>query len=175
MVRPTECNRQKNKKQIGSKVASKLNGVDITFYDTELVKIAQSGGIFGFQLDERRIVSKETLKDTKHSIRRSKIMHYRSQLLWFQIQHITEVLDQAGLFAWDCLCLGTDFDGIIDPLNAFWTAEEIPFLADFLERHAFNYIQNNRYVIAENNIDADEIVSRIMTTNALKFLERHFK
>lgn len=118
-------------KQTGSKVAKKFNPVDINFFDDEIIRIVKSKGIFGLQLDERRIASKKTLKNTKHSSRRSKIMHYRSELLWNQVQHILEVLDHEGLFAWDCMVIGSDFDGIIDPLNAFWTSEELPFLADF--------------------------------------------
>ena len=158
----------------GSSVANKLNTGDINFFNEELIMLAKSKGIFGLQLDERRVASKQTIKNTKHSLIRAKIMHYRSELVWNQIQHILEVLDGEGLFAWDCIALGTDFDGIIDPLNAFWTAEELPYLGDFLERHAYNYMQNATFKVAANKIDADEIVSRVMSLNGLNFLRQHF-
>jgi len=154
--------------------AKKLNAVDINFFDDEIIKLAKSGGIFGLQLDERRISSKQTLKDIKHSLKRSKIMHYRSELLWNQIQHIVELLDAEGLFAWDIMAIGSDFDGIIDSLNGFWTSEELPFLADFLERHAFNYMNDHNLQLAANILEADEIVSRIMTDNGTNFLKKHF-
>jgi len=154
--------------------AKKLNAVDINFFDDEIIKLAKSGGIFGLQLDERRIASKQTLKDIKHSLKRSKIMHYRSELLWNQIQHIVELLDAEGLFAWDIMAIGSDFDGIIDSLNGFWTSEELPFLADFLERHAFNYMNDHNLQLAANILEADEIVSRIMTDNGTNFLKKHF-
>ncbi len=163
-----------DKTQTGSKVASKLNPVDINFYNEEIIRLAKSKGIFGLQLDERRIASKETLKNTKHSINRSKIMHYRSELLWNQIQHILEVLDDTGLFAWDCMAIGSDFDGIIDPLNSFWTTEEMPFLADFLERHAYNYMRSAGFKVKENNIDADEIIARVMSLNGHNFLKANY-
>ena len=158
----------------GSSVAHTLNSVDINFYNDELIRIAKSKGIIGLQLDERRVASKETLKSVKHSVVRSKIMHYRSALLWNQIQHIVEVLDAEGLFAWDCIVMGSDYDGIIDPLNGFWTAEEFPFLADFLERHAFNYLQNHKFLVYENQIEADEVVARVMSKNGLQFLEKEY-
>lgn len=161
--------------QKGSTVASKLNAVDINFYNEEIIRIAKSNGIFGLQLDERRIVNKKTLKATKHSVKRSKIMHYRSELLWNQIQHILEVLDNEQLFAWDCMALGTDFDGIIDPLNSFWTTEELPFLADFLERHAFNYMKTNNLKLAANKIAVDIIIDRIMSSNGMRFIKNNFK
>ena len=161
--------------QSGSNVAKKLNPVDINFYNEEIIRIAKSKGIIGLQLDERRIASKDTLKNTKHSVKRSKIMHYRSELLWNQLQHILEVLDNKGLFAWDCMALGSDFDGIIDPLNAFWTSEELPYLADFLERHVYNYMSTASFKIQKNKIDADEIIARFMYENAERFLKANFK
>lgn len=163
-----------DKNQTGSKVAKKLNPVDINFYNDEIIRIAKSKGIIGLQLDERRIANKTTLKNTKHSIRRSKIMHYRSELLWNQIQHILEVLDNNKLFAWDCMAIGSDFDGIIDPLNGFWTTEEMPYLADFLERHAYNYMKSAKLSVKKNQIDADEIIHRLMSLNALNFLNSYF-
>ncbi len=154
--------------------AEKLNPVSINFYDEELLLVAKTGGIIGLQLDERRIANKKTLKNTKNSVRRSKIMHYRSELLWNQVAHIVKVLDHEGLFAWDNLAIGSDFDGIIDSLNGFWTAEELPYLADFLERHAFNYLKTAEFNTQANNIKADEIVNRIMGTNAKAFMAKHF-
>jgi len=154
--------------------AKKLNPVSINFYDEELIRLARSGGIIGLQLDERRLADKATLKKTKHSIKRHKIMHYRSELLWNQLRHIAMVLDNNGLFAWDCMAIGSDFDGIIDPLNGFWTAEELPFLADFLERHAFNYMKNAKFKNSDNKIGADEIVERLFSTNAKSVLSKYF-
>ncbi|HEY8970645.1 MAG TPA: hypothetical protein VIM64_16175, partial [Puia sp.] len=74
---------------------------DINFYDNELVAMARSQGIIGLQLDERRIAGEATLKHIKHSIWMNKIRHYRAELLWNQVQHIAELLDKNGLFAWD--------------------------------------------------------------------------
>ncbi|MEM6515110.1 MAG: membrane dipeptidase [Bacteroidota bacterium] len=163
-----------NRSQSGSTVAEKLMAANINIFNSEIILIAKSKGILGLQLDERRVVNEKTLKATKNSMSRSKIMHYRSGLLWFQIQHIAEVLDNEGLFAWDCIVIGSDFDGIVDPLNSFWTAEELPYLADFLERHAFNYLINKSFNNQDNNIKADEVISRIMSTNGLAFLEANF-
>lgn len=160
--------------QSGSKVANQLKAVAINFYNAELIRIAKSKGILGLQLDERRVASEATLKATKHSLSRSKIMHYRSELLWNQIQHIAEVLDSEQLFAWDCIVIGSDFDGIIDPLNSFWTAEELPFLADFLERHAYNYLKDAKFKFEANTIQADEVIARVMSKNGMAFLKTNF-
>ncbi len=154
--------------------ASKLQTADINFYDEEILKIAKSDGIFGLQLDERRIASESTLKQIKHAVSRNKIMHYRSALLWNQVQHVIELLDNNDLFAWDMLAIGSDFDGIIDPLNSFWTAEQMPQLADFLERHAYNYLKTHTFKNEFNAIPADEIIDRIFTSNANRFFKKYF-
>lgn len=154
----------------------KLLQEDINFYDDEIVIMAKSNGVIGLQLDERRIASAATLNDTPHSLFRNKIMHYRSALLWNQVQHIAELLDKHDLFSWDCITIGSDFDGLIDPLNAFWTAEEIPFLSDFLERHAYNYMETRGKQVLKpfNRISANEIVNRIFADNALRFMKQYF-
>lgn len=151
-----------------------LNPVPINLYDQEIIEIALSGGLIGLQLDERRIVSPEARKQVKKSLWRHKIMHYRSELLWNQVRHIAETLDRAGLFAWDCLAIGSDYDGIIDSLNGFWTAEQLPYLADFLERHAHNYMQRPNLSRPDNRMAPDEIVGRIFSGNGHRFLQRHF-
>ena len=152
-----------------------MNPVEINFYDSEIIALARSGGLIGLQLDERRIAGKAALAGVTHSIWRHKIMHYRSELLWRQVQHIAETLDQAGLFAWDCMAIGSDFDGIIDSLNGFWTAEELPFLSDFLERHAYNYLKTARWRLPENKIDADQVVERLFSGNGHHLLKAHFR
>jgi len=151
-----------------------LNQASINLYDEEIVEIARSGGLIGLQLDERRIVSAEARKRVRHSLLRHKVMHYRSELLWNQVQHIAEVLDREGLFAWDCMAIGSDFDGIIDSLNGFWTAEEIPYLADFLERHAYNYMQRPNLSESSNIIPPDQIIGRLFSGNGHRFMQEHF-
>jgi microsomal dipeptidase-like Zn-dependent dipeptidase len=149
---------------------------DINFYDEEILAMAKSGGIMGLQLDERRIASPETLHNTPHSLFRNKIMHYRSQLLWNQVQHIAELLNNNGMFAWDNIAIGSDFDGIIDPLNSFWTEKEMPYLADYLERHAFNYMQGRgkTALSAQNQLSAHEVITRIFSDNAMRFMKKYF-
>lgn len=153
-----------------------MNNGEINFTDDELLAVARSNGIIGLQLDERRIASEEKLKETKNSLFRNKIMHYRSELLWLQVQYIAELLDDNGLFAWGNIAMGSDYDGIVDPLNSFWTFEEYKDLKAYLERHAHNYITNHssRLKCSFNKIDADTIVQNIFQRNAWNFFEKWF-
>jgi len=155
--------------------AEKLLAEGINFYDEEILAIARTSGIFGLQLDERRLVSKAALKKVKHSMFLNEIRHYRSELLWYNIRYVAELLDKHGLPAWDCMALGSDFDATIDPLNGFLTAEYLPFLQSYLERHAFNYMNTEGKTLKSfNQISSNEIVQRIFTENGVRFLKKWF-
>ena len=122
--------------------AKNLYAAYINFYDIELIELATSGGIIGLQLDERRIGSKSFIKSLKKGDSINEKRHYGSKLLWNNIQHIVQLLDAHNLFAWDCMALGSDNDGIIDPINYFWTSEDFDDLIQDIERHAFNFLTN---------------------------------
>ncbi len=154
-----------------------FNDGEINFYDVEIVEMAKRGGILGIQMDERRLADMALLKQIDGKIARRKILYYRSKLFWNQVRHMAEVLDSAGHFAWGVQSVGTDFDGVVDPLNGFWTAEELPYLDDYLLKHAYNYMQSegrNLKLAGNRNIDHEEIVSRVMTDNAYEFFRKYF-
>ena len=147
----------------------------INFYDEEVIKIAKSGGIIGLQLDERRVASKAELKLTRKREGKNERKFYRSLLFWNHIQHAGEVLNDAGLDAWNTLSLGTDYDGIIDPLDEFWTATELDDLKIHLKVHADNYMNlSGAELLPKNRIDPDEIIAKVMFGNAFAFLRRYF-
>jgi hypothetical protein len=148
----------------------------INFYDEEIIHMVKSNGIMGLQLDERRLANEEAIKRVKNSAWKHKIMHYRSELVWNQLQYIGEMLDDNGLFAWGNIALGSDYDGIVDPLNSFWTIEQYPDLAQYIERHAHNYFTNNTGNLKHsfNKITADELIERLFHRNAWNFFKKWY-
>lgn len=153
---------------------------DINFYDDEIVEIGLSNGLFGIQLDERRIASKSVLREARGNIKRRDILYSWSQLVWNQIRHIAEVLDAHGQFAWGIQALGTDFDGIIDPINGYWTSQELNKLDDYLLMHIYNYIKEIKEPCPltqqrNKNVSPENIVDRVMTSNALNVLSTMMK
>ncbi len=149
---------------------------EINFYDDELVRIAQSGGLFGIQFDERRLGSDKEIKKSRRSWNRRKMLFKQSKLVWNQIEHIAEVLNKKNMFAWGIQCIGSDYDGIVNSLNGFWTAEEMPLFESYLEKHAFNYLNSTKASVLNNinKISSDKIVERFMHNNAFEFLKNNF-
>ncbi len=71
----------------------------INFFDDEILEMVNSEGIIGIQLDERRLANDDAIDKVKHSLFRNKMMHYRSELVWKQVQYMAELLDNNGLYA----------------------------------------------------------------------------
>lgn len=153
----------------------KYQSDDINFFDDELIRVAQSGGIFGIQFDERRVASKMELKRNGMTLNRRKMLFQKSKLIWNQLEHVAEVLNRHDLFAWGIQSIGSDYDGMINPLNGFWTEEDMPLFDSYMEKHAFNFLQSERAKSLHefNRIKADEIVERFMRSNAYEFLKRN--
>jgi Membrane dipeptidase (Peptidase family M19) len=152
-----------------------LNAASINFYDDELIQIALSQGIFGLQVDERRAGSHEALRQARGRLERRKILFHRSKLIWNQIQHMAEVLAEAGVYPWGIQAIGSDYDGLVDPINGYWTHEDLQFLDDYLLKHAYNYMQTDgKKLSTGGTTDPEEIISRVMHLNAMEFLKRNF-
>jgi microsomal dipeptidase-like Zn-dependent dipeptidase len=149
---------------------------DINFYNDEIIRVGRSGGLFGIQFDERRLGNAQEVKDSGNNLNRRKMLFKKSRLIWNQIQHVAEVLDRDNQPAWEIQCIGSDNDGMVNPLNGYWTAEEMPLLDSNLEKHAYNFINSPeaRNFKPFNKLSADEIVERFMRGNAWEFLKRNF-
>ncbi len=156
--------------------SGKFQTKDINFYDDEIIRIGQSGGLFGIQFDERRLGSKLELKNSGLNINRREMLFRKSKLIWNQIQHIAEVLDRNNQFAWGIQCIGSDNDGMVNPLNGYWTAEEMPLLDSNLEKHAYNFVTSElaKSFKEFNKLNANELVERFMRGNAYGFLKMNF-
>lgn len=169
-----------DRKKIPSNVAGdphrKFSGSDINFYDFEIIEIKRSGGIFGIQFDESRIASGREKRKSKRVDPRLR-PKASARLVWNQLQHIAEVLDDAGFFAWDIQAIGSDYDGIINPIDGFFTVEYYDNLKQLLLLHAEEYAKNEmqrRIKQDRNRIKPEEIIYRFCYQNGMDFLRKHF-
>ena len=104
-----------------------------------------------------------------------KQLNKKALLVWRQVQHIAEVLDKEGLFCWGIQSIGSDFDGIVNPINGLWTAENMKDLAEEMLNHANAYLSKNLIMLNDfNRINAETIVERVMHENAMGFIKRNY-
>lgn len=155
-----------------------INTNQINFYDHEILEMIRTKGIIGLQLDERRIANDMTftkLKKTANTEYNEKLQY--SRLVWNQVQYIAMLADGRGLPGWDHIAIGSDFDGIVDPLNRFWTLEEYDALEEFLLIHARKFIGTNvphpmRHDV--NQLTAEQIIGRLFKENAWNFFQKWY-
>lgn len=153
---------------------------EINFYDEEIIAIAKSGGVFGIQLDARRLSKgNKPLRLQKEVKNNSQALFTRSYYVWRQIEGMAWLLykdlDFAG-DAWGIQALGSDFDGIVDPLDGFWTHEHMPRLFDYLEIHAQRFLNDSlsKQLPDYTSLTARGIVEKFAYKNAHQFLRKHF-
>ncbi|MGB1309212.1 MAG: membrane dipeptidase [Oceanihabitans sp.] len=163
-----------NKKD--STVSDKFNDGDINFYDSEIIRIAKTKGIFGLQLDERRIADKSSIRRSRmYFPNRKKRLEKKTDLIWRQIRHFAEILNAQQLFCWETLAIGSDFDGIVNPIKGLWTCENIRDIKPFLIDKATSYLKKHQHeYMAINQISAQEIIDRVFYLNAENFLRNNF-
>lgn len=150
--------------------------VDIDDIET----IAASNGIIGLELDQR-IMGYDKLKGKMWKwlfgplVKESKRRKNGAKPVWENLIYIAEVCKNKGFDPWKHICLGTDYDGIINPLNEFRTAESLPNLRTALISHLDDYWNGSSPFIPKNTGgNSTEVIDRIMYKNALQFITDHF-
>ncbi len=160
---------------------------EINFYYEEVIKIAASGGIFGVQLDARRL-RKGDYGNRKHGLtkaEKNRGLRKRSFYVWRQVEAMAlEVYKQASkhndgtaVDPWGFQVLGSDFDGIVDPLDGFWRHSEMPLLRKYLLKQASYFLKTKKAKNLPNYsaLSAQEIIEKFMFSNAKTFLQTHLK
>lgn len=153
----------------------KFLGREINFYDDEIILIAETGGLLGIELDQRNITNKRELRKIKYLCwSRRRREEKLTGLIWNQIRYIADLLDSHSMRAWDITCMGTDFDGMISPVNGYLTAADMPSLYKNLRKHAEEYLAVKAFTLLSNRLTAEQILNKVFHDNAVDFLSRSY-
>ncbi|QED26647.1 hypothetical protein FRD01_05175 [Microvenator marinus] len=71
---------------------------------------------------------------------------------------------------WDCICIGSDFDGMIDPLSRYATVLDF----DLFEEDLRKVLQRYAHTRMIEKIGVDKLVEKIAWKNAYEFALRNF-
>jgi microsomal dipeptidase-like Zn-dependent dipeptidase len=118
-----------------------FNSADVNFYDDEILLIQQTKGFLGIQVDERILCSPEQKQLNKKIKKRGEQLHHQAGLVWKQIRYIAELLDRNERPGWNTAAIGSDFDGLVDPPNGYWSSEDFGILEENLVHHAYHYFR----------------------------------
>jgi microsomal dipeptidase-like Zn-dependent dipeptidase len=151
-------------------------GGNVNFCDDEIILIAETHGVFGLQLDDR-LLSSRRLKKEAGKGRREERLNKVAGIIWNHIRHAAEILDEKGLDAWGTVALGTDYDGIVDPPNGYWTSADMPLLYCNLFGYVRDYLKpgHHKLHMASNyQRTEDEIMQNLFSENARRFMEKFY-
>jgi microsomal dipeptidase-like Zn-dependent dipeptidase len=159
------------------KSRERFNPWDINLHDYDIVAIHELGGLMGLILDERILASQAVQKD----VAAGKADPYTP--LFNQIEHIYKTLRKAGVPAPECLdsvCMGSDFDGFIEPIQHVVTAADYRPQAPEgpkpsarpLEQALVEYFRTHPKYAKETKLEPEEMARKVLRTNVLRFLKK---
>ncbi len=176
---------------------TEFNPCSINFYDEEIKIIIDSNGIMGINLDQNILGAKNVLDPEYFS--EQEIEYYKpffkyptnkkssnlnesepideisesEKHLKHICNNILHIIKIGGKKAWDHICLGTDFDGLINSIDCCKSADQIVSLNDILGEMIVKMAESDMYndYYITNVVDN---VEKILYKNADRFLKQYF-
>ncbi|MGB3183806.1 MAG: hypothetical protein WBB45_20605 [Cyclobacteriaceae bacterium] len=168
----------------------------INLFDEDLDAIIDSDGIIGLSPHEGRMPGKhfhEGTKDLKRTIgfddhRRQRAEdRLRLEYVKLFLANILHIVHYKGEKAWNHICLGTDFDGIMDPFDTYSLSIDVPRLVldmkNLLRRPQTIRIYKNNDIFDLEPRDVkkllfgktpDELIDKIAYKNLERFMSKYF-
>ncbi len=158
--------------------SGKFNAWNINMCDEDIEIIVKTGGLFGISFDQRILgITKKDLKDK--TSKRNGI-----QLIWENIEgivksaysnpNLTEIQKPQ---IWKCITIGTDFEGLIDPVNPYPTALQFELMANNLVSEidqARKKPENKHLAHIKSIEDAEKLVDDFCFNNAEAFVKENY-
>jgi hypothetical protein len=142
------------------------NAWGINVCDEDIRIVHRTGGLLGLCLD-RRIAGmrpNEPLPANDPGAVIARQVFGIVDVIWDD----PSLSESERLRVWDTLCLGTDFDGVIDPIPGYESVARLPALRADLARHL--KAQERTRGIAE--LGVEELVDKLCWRNAYEFARR---
>jgi hypothetical protein len=150
---------------------------EINICKEDVVEIVDSGGLIGIQFDFKRLCGKGV---------KNKIKNDKKKILDLIFANIFKIVEFGGEKAWNHICIGTDFDGMISKIpfynkNSDFNDLYNDMLEHLLEIKEIKNPKNNEVVFSESSIveilknkEKKDIINRFFGDNAKEFLKRNF-
>ena len=170
-----------NEKANAAKHRTKFNPWAINLCDDDIREITTIGGMIGLSVDQRIVGSSNTsfkkrIKRTLRKARRSpNRANWHTMLFLENVFHIVATAGKPE--AWDMICLSSDNDGIIDPIDSCPTAIQLRDFEKRLADIAFPYYQHCDYrgrVFINTASELQQRLRQVLYDNLKGFIKEHF-
>ena len=113
---------------------------------------------------------------TQHRSRKNNEAYFDAKSFWKQVIAIAEhAYDNGFDNPWQCIALGSDYDGIINPLDSFRDASTVEELRNNLLTHLDEYWSSNTKIPKNHKGKSNQIIHQIMYQNAFDFITKHYR
>lgn len=156
----------------------RFNEAIINLCDIDILEIFESEGLIGINLDQRIISNEEVVKEAEEKFNYKNTPELK--LFWAK-QIAINIISMAKVIiksnfenkekVWDLFTIGSDFDGFINPVDAFISTNDYKELNDFL----IIAMKENEFLTKYKfGFSVEQIVEKIMYKNAQNFLSKHY-
>lgn len=162
-----------------------LHECSINLCSEDVMKIFESKGLIGIQLDEKRIAGKEIIKviQKKEGVQVEEVNRQYACVVLANLLRVVQIVNQKE--GWDILCIGSDFDGLINHLDCCPSSADVPKLESFMldvlnsgndiAQAGFNYsISAAEIQRLLFGLTPEEAMEKVFYKNFENFLRRNF-
>jgi microsomal dipeptidase-like Zn-dependent dipeptidase len=146
-----------------------LHNLSINISDEEFKIIHKSGGLVGLILNKERLYGGKFSASVEKLSNQQEIKDAHTKIIWDNFMQPVKALNTKT--AWDVFCIGSDWDGAITHLDEYDTAAKMPNLYNDLVEYLDKYKYEKKYWFGYK---PEELVEKIMKTNGMDFLQKHF-
>ncbi len=163
----------------GKNKDSYFNRYSVNLADEEIKRIHDTKGLFGIMLDKYRLCGgkgKELIEQSEPNSKERKELYIK--ILAMNILQAVKATEAPT--GWDIVCLGTDYDGMVQPFEFYTTAADLPKMAsdlqDFLENPTdiFDVFTADEVNTLQFGIPTEQLIRKLFSSNALEFISKHF-
>lgn len=130
--------------------------------------------------EKKRTVTIDNIEAIRNALKPMLCSLFINQLIYIVEVHTRSLppnsTDEDKAKGWSHICIGTDFDGVINPLDAYPDGSFIEaFALDVVKFwNAFNLPQNPELAQFLFGLQPEEIMEKIVWTNAMHFMQKYF-
>lgn len=153
---------------------------EVNLKNEDIVQVVKSGGIIGLELDER--IMGHDIEHLRPELEPADSLLRKPEFasavpIWNNLIHIAETAHFAGFTEdpWQYICLGSDYDGIINAMDRYITAAQIQQLwVDLAKLLDYYWSLPDSLLKKPAGLEAGDVMAKIAFGNAKAFIQRNF-
>jgi microsomal dipeptidase-like Zn-dependent dipeptidase len=163
-------NWKKGKEENGIVLHEGLNHWNINVCDEDIAIILQTGGLLGLCLDQRILGQQD-----KKKVHGKTLLRHNLKMMLQNLHHNSTLTEAEKARIWEVLCIGSDFEGYIDPPEGYATVMEFEKLEKDLKEILEGFVEEGLQETFQIQKSPALLARDIMMENVMRFLDRNWR